>query len=425
MSTPGERILATPGERGIATLSMRIIAAPQALKGSLDAAGVAAAIARGARAALPGAEVVELPVADGGEGTVAALVAATAGRILTARVTGPLGESRTAVLGLLGARPDNGSPDNGKGADAGLLTAVIEMAAASGLPLVSPDQRDPRVTTTRGTGDLIRAALDAGARRLLVGIGGSATNDGGVGMAQALGARLLDAAGRDLPPGGAALAALDHIDVSGLDRRVKAVEVIVASDVTNPLCGPQGASAVYGPQKGATPEMVAELDAALAHYAAVVKRDLGADVAEVPGAGAAGGLGAGLLAFLGARLQPGAVMVLEAVDFARHLAGAALVITAEGRLDDQTAYGKAVAAVAAAAHAHGVPVVVLAGGLMPGYETLYAHGVDAVLPIPDGPITLEESMARAGELVAGATERALRLILVGTRLPGSSPIRPE
>lgn len=307
------------------------------------------------------------------------------------------------------------------GVDGGHVTAVIEMAAASGLPLIAPDRRDPRVTTTRGTGDLIHAALDAGARRLLVGIGGSATNDGGAGMAQALGVRLLDTAGRDLPPGGAALARLDRVDVSGRDPRLVGVEVIVASDVTNPLCGPTGASAVYGPQKGATPEMVEELDAALAHYATVLRRDLGADVAEVPGSGAAGGLGAGLLAFLGARLQPGAAMVLEAVGFERHLPGAALVFTAEGRLDDQTAYGKAVAAVAGAARAHGVPVVVLAGGLMPGYESLYAAGVNAVLPIADGPLTLDESMARAADLVASAAERALRLILIGARLPGGWP----
>jgi glycerate kinase len=305
--------------------------------------------------------------------------------------------------------------------DGGHVTAVIEMAAASGLPLIAPDRRDPRVTTTRGTGDLIHAALDAGARRLLVGIGGSATNDGGAGMAQALGVRLLDTAGRDLPPGGAALARLDRVDVSGRDPRLVGVEVVVASDVANPLCGPTGASAVYGPQKGATPEMVDELDAALAHYATILRRDLGADVAEVPGAGAAGGLGAGLLAFLGARLQPGAAMVLEAVGFERHLPGAALVFTAEGRLDDQTAYGKAVAAVAGAARAHGVPVVVLAGGLMPGYESLYAAGVNAVLPIADGPLTLDESMARAADLVASAAERALRLILIGARLPGGWP----
>jgi glycerate 2-kinase len=431
---------------------MKIVAAPQALKGSLDAAAVGQAIVAGIHAVMPTAEVVALPVADGGEGTVAALVAATGGRLVAARVTGPLGEPVVARFGVLtpwppsrsaasreggagaeqagGAVADGGADaagEGGGGADRarpmkewpedGALTAVIEMAAASGLPLVPPARRDPRFTTTRGTGELIRAALEAGARRILVGIGGSATNDGGAGMAQALGARLLDGDGRELPTGGAALARLERIDAAGLDPRLASAEVIVASDVTNPLCGPLGASAVYGPQKGATPEMVAELDAALAHYADILRRDLGADVAEIPGAGAAGGLGAGLMAFLRARLQPGAAMVLEAVGFEQALAGATLVFTAEGRLDEQTAYGKAVGAVAAAAQRHGVPVVVLAGSLGPGYAALYAHGVSAVVPLPDGPLTLDESMARAAELVAAAAERAMRLIQLETRLP--------
>lgn len=412
---------------------MRIIAAPQALKGSLDAAEVAAAITRGVHAVAPEAEVIALPVADGGEGTVSALVAATGGRHLTARVTGPLGEPVEATFGLLGAPLHHralpatpaefeSDPDAAPAhdmlaaispAEGAHITAIIEMAAASGLPLVPPARRDPRYTTTYGTGELIRAALDAGAHHLLIGIGGSATNDGGAGMAQALGARLLDASGHDLPPGGAALAALDRIDAHHLDPRLASVDVIVASDVTNPLCGPLGASAVYGPQKGATPDMVAALDAALAHYAGVLQRDLGAAVADIPGAGAAGGLGAGLMAFLHARLQQGASMVLQAVGFARLLEGASLVFTAEGSLDAQTAFGKAVGAVAAAARQRGVPVVVLAGSLGPGYETLYDHGVSAVLPLADGPLTLDESMARAPDLVAAAASRALRLIQIG------------
>lgn len=411
--------------------SIKIVAAPQALKGSLDAAAVGQAIATGIRQVLAEAEVLVVPVADGGEGTVAALVAATDGRLLTRRVTGPLGEPVEATFGMLGGdfspspspargeEPDAASMTfTGKGAGGvGLAsTAVIEMAAASGLPLVPPARRDPRMTTTYGTGELIRAALDAGARRILVGIGGSATNDGGAGMARALGARLLDANGRELPEGGAALAHLDRIEVSALDARLAGCEVVVASDVTNQLCGPEGASAVYGPQKGATPQMVAELDAALARYAAIIQRDLGRDVAALPGAGAAGGLGAGLLAFLGARLEPGAHMVLEALRFEERLRGAALVFTAEGRLDEQTAYGKAVGAVAAAAGRQRIPVVVVAGGLAPGYEALYARGVSAVVPLADGPLTLEESMRRAGELVASAAERAMRLMLTGQRI---------
>ncbi len=294
---------------------MKILVAPQALKGSLDAPAVAAAIAAGLRRALPDVEIVALPIADGGEGTVEALVAATGGSVRHSRVTGPLGEPVQARFGLLGARADEDGP-----------TAIIEMAAASGLPLVPEDRRDPRVTTTYGTGELMLAALEAGARHLLVGIGGSATNDGGAGMAQALGAHLLDAAGHELPRGGAALAHLARIDVAGLDPRLHGGDITVLSDVENPLCGPHGASAVFGPQKGATQAMVSELDTALAHYAAILRHDLGADVADRPGAGAAGGLGAGLMAFLGARLRPGAEAVLEAIGLAGHLAGAALAV---------------------------------------------------------------------------------------------------
>jgi glycerate kinase len=384
---------------------VKIVVAPQALKGSLDAPAVGAAIAAGLRRALPEAQIAVVPIADGGEGTVEALVAATGGTLRTARVTGPLGEPVEARYGLLGARAGEDGP-----------TAIIEMAAASGLPLVPEDQRDPRATTTYGTGELMLAALAAGARHLLIGIGGSATNDGGAGMAQALGARLLDAGGRDLARGGAALARLDRIDASGLDPRLAGVDVTVLSDVENPLCGPHGASAVYGPQKGATPAMVAELDAALAHYAAILRRDLGADVADRPGAGAAGGLGAGLMAFLGARLRPGATAVLEAIDLAGHLAGAALVFSAEGRVDEQTAMGKSVGALARLARERSILMVVLAGGLGAGYERLYELGVRAVVPLADGPRTLAESMAHAAELASSSAERALRLVLIGRDL---------
>jgi glycerate kinase len=378
---------------------MYIVVAPQSLKGSLDAPEVGEAIAAGIRRVWPDADIRVVPVADGGEGTVRALVAATGGTLHHARVTGPLGEPVVAEYGMLG------------GNRAG--TAVIEMAAASGLPLVPPDKRDPRVTTTRGTGELMRAALDAGARRLLIGIGGSATNDGGAGMAQALGVRLLDAQGNELPAGGATLAHLAHIDISGLDPRLKDVEIQVASDVTNPLCGPEGASAVYGPQKGATPEMVAELDAALAHYGELLKRDLGADVANVPGAGAAGGLGAGLLAFAHAHLVPGAQLVLETLEFAHILDGAALVFTAEGQLDSQTAYGKAVGAVATAARKAGAHVVALAGRVTADDAALEKLGIDAALSIVSGPMSLEESMADTARLLTDAAARATRLIALG------------
>lgn len=385
---------------------MKIVVAPQGLKGSLDAPAVAAAIARGIAAVLPKAEVLLVPVADGGEGTVRALVAATGGDLRRATVNGPLGEPVAAEYGVLGQQE----------ADA-TRTAVIEMAAASGLPLLSPAARDPLRASTRGTGELLLAALDAGCTRVIMGIGGSATNDGGAGMAQALGVRLLDAAGVDLPPGGAALARLARIDTSGRDPRLAATKIRVACDVSNPLLGPEGASAVYGPQKGATPEAVRVLDAALAHFADIVRQDLHVDVRDVPGAGAAGGLGAGLLAFAPATLEPGARLVLDTLDFAAKLAGASLVISAEGQLDRQTAYGKSVGAVVAAAHAHGAITVVLAGRVAMDDAELRALGIDAAVPLADGPLSIEESMARATELVASATARALRLLVLGRSLP--------
>ncbi|HEU5347120.1 MAG TPA: glycerate kinase [Ktedonobacterales bacterium] len=384
-------------------MAMYIVVAPQSLKGSLDAPGVGEAIAAGIRRVWPDADIRVVPVADGGEGTVRALVAATGGALRRAQVIGPLGEMVMAEYGILGGEQAH--------------TAVIEMAAASGLPLVPPDKRDPRRTTTRGTGELMRAALDAGAKRLLIGIGGSATNDGGAGMAQALGARLLDDQGNELTTGGAALAHLARIDVAGFDPRLKDVEVEVACDVTNPLCGPEGASSVYGPQKGATPAMVATLDAALAHYGEVLRRDLGADVMNVPGAGAAGGLGAGLLAFAHARLVPGAQMVLKTLDFENAIKDAALVFTAEGQLDQQTAYGKAVGAVASVARRAGARVVALAGGITSDDAALAALGIDVALSICSGPMSLEESMAHTPRLLADAAARAVRLIALGRTMP--------
>ncbi len=278
---------------------MRVLVAPDSFKGSAAALAVAQAMARGVRAVFPEAEVLPVPIADGGEGTVEALVVATGGALREATVTGPLGQPVVARWGVLG---------DGE-------TAVVEMAAASGLPLVPRERLDPRRTTTRGTGELMRAALDAGSRKLVVGIGGSATNDGGTGMARALGARFLGPDGAELPEGGAALARLDRVDLSGLDPRLAGAELLVACDVDNPLTGPRGASAVYGPQKGATPEMVRELDAALCRFAERAREATGRDVAGRPGAGAAGGLGAGLLFFTPARLRPGVEIVLEATGF--------------------------------------------------------------------------------------------------------------
>jgi glycerate kinase len=379
---------------------VHVVVAPDSFKGSASALRVAEAMERGVRAVFPGAAVTKVPIADGGEGTVDALVAATRGRVEERTVRGPLGEPVRARFGVLG-----------DGA-----TAVVEVAAASGLPLVPPGRRDPRLTTTYGTGELVRAALDAGLRRLVVGLGGSATNDGGTGLARALGVRFLDAAGRDLPEGGAALARLERIELGGLDPRLAEASVVAACDVDNPLTGPRGASAVYGPQKGATPEAVAELDAALGRYARVAREATGRDVASTPGAGAAGGLGAGLLFFTPATLRPGVGIVLEATRFDALLAGADLVLTGEGRTDAQTAMGKAPVGVAAAARRHGVPVVCLSGSLGEGWEEVLALGIDAAESIVPGPMALEACLARGEALVEAATARACRLLAVGGRL---------
>jgi len=376
---------------------MNIIVAPDSFKGSLSAVEAAAAILQGVRALLPDAEIVSLPLADGGEGTVEALVTATRGRYLTATVKDPLGRPVEARFGVLG--------DD--------VTGVIEMAAASGLTLIPPDKRNPEITTTYGTGQLLLAAREAGCTRLIIGLGGSATNDGGAGLAQALGAHLLDGEGKELPPGGAALERLEKIVASGVDPRLANVTIFIASDVSNPLCGPDGASAVYGPQKGATPEMVERLDRALAHYAEVIKRDLGVQIVDIAGAGAAGGLGAGLIAFCRAEMRAGISVVLDALGFDDYLDYADLVITGEGKIDSQTAFGKALTGVGRMAKRHGVPVVALAGAVGEEAEKLQEFGLTAALGITPGPMPEEQSMAQAADLLQAATERALRLILIG------------
>lgn len=358
---------------------MRVVFAPDSFKECLSARDVAECLAAGWREVRPGDDLRLVPMADGGEGTLDALVAATGGEARRHVVTGPLGEPVAAAYGLLGDG----------------VTAIVEMAAASGLPLAPATRRDPTHTTTRGTGELIRHALEAGARRILVGLGGSATNDGGAGMAQALGFRLLDEIGEDLPPGGAALARLHAIDAAGRFRLLAGCTVLAACDVDNPLCGPNGASAVYGPQKGATPAMVARLDDALRHFARVVARDLGVDMAGMPGAGAAGGLGGGLVAFLGAELQPGAGLVAEAAGLDAHLRGADLVITGEGRIDAQTAHGKTPAGVARAAKEYGLPVIAVAGCVGPGYEAILGAGMEAVHALSGDDCPAEKAIAEA------------------------------
>ncbi len=371
---------------------MKIVVAPNAFKGTLTAPQAAAAISRGVREVFPEAEIVEVPIADGGDGTAEALVTALHGEFRSVRVEGPLGDPVDARYGLV---------SSGR-------TAVVELAAASGLALIPSSRRDPAKATTYGFGQVLEAARRAGVTEVIAGIGGSATNDGGAGMAQALGYRLLDARGHDLERGGAALARLQGIDPSGFDRDWRSVRVKVACDVSNPLTGPQGASAVYGPQKGADPDMVRELDAALARFAEVIERDLGRRVADVPGAGAAGGTGAGLIAFLGAELVPGAPLVVEAAGFDEMLKGAALVITGEGRADEQTAYGKAPGEVARRAQAAGVPVLLLTGSKGPGWEALSKLGVSAVVTLVEEGQDQNQAQLQADRMLTRAAVVACR-----------------
>ena len=369
---------------------MKIVIAPDSFKESLSAPEVAAAIARGWRQVFPEAELLLRPMADGGEGTVDAVLAATGGERRECRVCGPLGEPVLAHWGWLGEG-----------------TAVLEMASASGLHHVPRDRRDATVTTSLGTGELIRAALDAGATRIILGLGGSATNDGGAGLLQALGVRFLDAREVELPPGGAALARLARIDVGGLDPRLLQARLEIAADVDNPLCGPRGASRVFGPQKGADPQQVEQLDAALEHYARVVAATLGEDHSHHPGVGAAGGLGFAARAFLHAGFRPGIELVAELSGLADAVEGADLVITGEGRLDSQSLHGKTPVGVARIARAAGVPVVALAGSLGEDYQALYAAGIDAAFALSPGPQSLEQAMTgAAAELQARACDLA-------------------
>ncbi len=382
-----------------------IVIAPDKFKGSLTAEEAAEAMERGVRRVWPRARVVKVPMADGGEGTLRALVRATGGRIFHRQVMGPLGQPVRAAFGVLG---------DGE-------TAVIEMAEASGYRLVPAARRNPLVTTTHGTGELILAALQRGCRRLIVGIGGSATNDGGSGMAQALGARLLDARGRVLPAGigGGTLNRVARIDWSKSQISNLKFEVLVASDVRNPLVGPRGASAVFGPQKGATPAMVKQLDANLRHWAGVIakcgmRQATSKALTTFPGGGAAGGLGAGLRAFLNARFRPGVEIVIEHARLAEQLRDADLVITGEGRLDDSTLDGKAPLGVARLARRLRVPAIAMGGSLAPEAEAAFRRaGFAAALPLMTGPMSLEDAMRQAGALLEATTARALALVRVG------------
>ncbi|ABM01431.1 glycerate kinase [Shewanella amazonensis] len=366
---------------------MKIVIAPDSFKESLSAMEVADAIEAGFKRVLPDATYIKLPMADGGEGTVQSLVDATGGTIVPVEVTAPLGNKVEAFFGLLGSAKEKGDS---------CVRAVIEMAAASGLHLVAPELRNPLLTSSFGTGELILAALERGVTHLILGIGGSATNDGGAGMITALGGKLLKADGSPIALGGGSLAELSHIDLTGLDPRLAGLTIDVACDVNNPLCGPKGASAVFGPQKGATPEMVTLLDANLARYANCIESTLGKPVKDIPGAGAAGGMGAALVGLLGAELKPGIQIVIEALKLADALADADLVITGEGCIDSQTIHGKTPIGVASCAKQFGKPVIGIAGCLSDDCGVVHEHGLDAVFAVVNRAMTLPEALATAG-----------------------------
>lgn len=376
-------------------MGMRIIVAPGAFKNSLTAQQAAAAIARGLQQSGLAAELTLAPVADGGNGTLDAMLAA-GGERRSLCVAGPLGAPTHAEWGLL--------PDG--------RTAVVEMALASGMELLAQDELDPLRASTFGTGQLLAAALAAGATRIILGLGGSATVDGGAGCLQALGLRLLDAQGRPVAPGGAQLGRIVHIDAAGLDARWQQVDLLLASDVDNPALGEQGAAAVFGPQKGATAQQVALLEAQLTHFFTLIHEQTGRDLRRVPGGGAAGAFAAGLMAFLEARLQPGIELVLAHSGFARALAGADLVITGEGQMDEQTIHGKGPIGVARMAREHNVPTVALVGGLAVHDARLHAAGMQAVLPLTPRPMPLDEALAQAPQLLERAALRLGRLLQI-------------
>lgn len=383
-------------------MSLTVLIAPSGFKESLSVKAVTEAISSGVRKAMPDAEILSAPMVDGGEGTTEALVDATGGRIIKARVTGPVGAPVAGFWGLLGG--------------AGPKTAVIEMAAAAGLSLVPRDRRNPLLTTSRGVGELILAALDHGVERILIGCGDSGINDGGAGMARALGARLLDAQGRELPEGGGALEDLAQIDVSGLDPRLASVRIDAAVNWHNMLLGQKGVARVFGPQKGATPAQVVVLERGLETYAAVIRASLGIELGAMQGAGASGGLGAGLVAFAGATLHPRFEIMLQYLDFDRLLERADLVITAEGSLDGQSPYGKVPCEVARRAKALGIPTIALAGTIGKGARQTLDHGIAAFASIVKRPCSLDEAIAKGDKLLRRAAEDAMRMMQVGRKL---------
>jgi glycerate 2-kinase len=390
---------------------VRILVAPSGYKECLDAVDVAKAIANGIRRAAPAFDVVELPLVDGGEGTAATLARVTGGRVVPVSVTGPVGAPVQSHFALLGGQS--------KG------VAVVELAAAAGLTLVPRDCRDPRMTTSRGVGELIRHALDAGSRHILVGCGDSGVNDGGVGLAQALGAKLLDADGADIAGCGLGLETLDRIDLSGLDPRLAETKIEVACNIKNLLTGPDGVARVYGPQKGASPEDVEQLAAALDRYADIIERDVGKDVRLIPGGGASGGVGAGLHALLGAQLRSRFDVLLPHFDLDAHIANADLVISAEGGLDSKTVRGKIPAEVGDRARANGIPAIVLAGSVGSDADVVRKHGVASYFSSMSAPSSLEDAILHARRDIASVAENVVRTFMVGMALAVRSKFAPR
>jgi glycerate 2-kinase len=384
---------------------MKIVIAPDSFKENLTSLEVAGELETGPKRVWPNATYVKVPMADGGEGTVQSLVDATGGQIVKVEVSGPMGARVMASYGLLG---------DGK-------TAVIEMAEASGLPLVPKEQRNPLIATTFGTGELISDAIKRGVHEIILGIGGSATNDAGAGLAQALGVRFLNFGGAPIPDliAGGHLDKVQAVDMSTVNPGLAKIRISVACDVTNPLCGEKGASRVYGPQKGATPDMVEQLDKNLAHFAHVIKRSIGQDVIDRPGAGAGGGIGAGLMAFTNATLKRGVELVVAATRLEEHMQGADLAITGEGRVDFQTAFGKTPSGVAAAAKKHGVPVVAIGGGLADDAGGVFQHGIDGLETATPNAMPLDVAIKKSRQYLQDAAERAARLIVIGQRMSKS------
>lgn len=379
---------------------MKIVVAPDSFKGSLTAIEVSDAIEQGIGEIFPEAEIVKIPMADGGDGTVQCLVNATGGKILREKVADPLGDEVLASYGILGDK----------------RTAVIEMAEASGLTLVPENKRNPLITTTYGTGQLIKAALDQGCRKMIIGIGGSATNDAGAGMIQALGVKLLDKDGEEIGFGGGELKKIFRIDTKYLDNRLSETKVLIASDVSNPLCGPKGAAQVYGPQKGATPEIIKKLDESLSYFAEIIKRDLNKDIKDTPGAGAAGGLGASLIAFLDAELKLGIEIIMEVVQLEEAIKDADLVITGEGRVDAQSIFGKVLYGIGKKAQRYNIPVIAIVGDIGEGFSPIYKYGINSIISTVKKAISIDEAMKMSKILLKDATERMMRIIKTGMEI---------